>query len=494
MKKHNYIKYILTLISLAGMTISCSDLLDQDPEDRLVVGNFYKTEAEAQAAVNGVYDRLQNGMYERTLSMLTDLVTDDMKNGLGMSNADLQDLEFLRHSSENSFVRAIWQQCYDGIARANTAIQALPGVSMNEERKNQYIGEVRFLRGLFYFNLVRLYGDVPLLRKLESLEDAYKPRSPIADVYALIVEDLAFAENNLPATYQSKDIGRATSGAAKILLGKVYLTREQWQLAADKLEEVIDDAGVYGYALHDNFRDNWEVATENGSEMVFSVQFAEPPSNGNQLMQAIAPNYSMPGGGIPGVTQHWEADIPTEDLFSIFDDADERKAASFNKDYVSPKDGLIYSSTIENFYKYWEQGEKFCANSDINFHVLRYADAILMYAEALNELNLTTDAETQINVIRERAFNDDAHNYNGLDKVTLRDMIRHERRLEFTHEAQRFFDLARWGTYIDVMIAHSAAEPQKEDIAINISSRNMLFPIPQRERDLNPKLEQNTGF
>ncbi len=502
MKKIFKIYNLYILLFLTGIFSGC-DLLEENPEDRFVVGNFYSSETDALAAINAIYARIYGdwqGTYELQFSWLTDLTTDDMKNGIGMASSTNQDLEYLRYNTENPIVRNVWQVTYDGITRANTAIAALPDVTMDEIRKNRFIAEAKFLRALFYFNAVRLWGDVPLITKLESLDDAYTVRSPKENVYSQVINDLTDAINDLPKQYSVDDVGRATQGAAKILLAKVHLTRENWQEAANILSEVISNEGAYGYGLHENFRDNWEIATENGMEMVFSVQFMESPGNANLIMYGIAPKYSVPGGGgVPGISGAWESDIPTEEVFNLFDDNDERKAGTFNLDYISPENGETYTSSIPLIYKYWETGENICGNCDVNFHILRYADAILMYAEALNELGNTTEAIPYINRIRERAFNDSDHNYSGLSQGEMRDKIKLERRLEFVFEGNRFFDLVRWGDFVDRMKDHGQieaqmAEPLKTNITNNVKDFHILFPIPQRERDLNPELTQNPGW
>ncbi len=499
MKRLKHTVSILTaFLIITGIHYSCEDLLTENPEDRFVVGNFYSSERDAMAAVNAIYSRLYGGMYERQFNLLVDLIADDLKNGIGMAHSHLQDIEYCRHSSENQFVRNNWQHTYDGIARANTAINTLPDVKMDESLKSRLLGEARFLRGLFYFNALRIWGNVPLLTGIGSIDDAYAPCSPESEVCALVTEDLMFAINNLPATYNADNVGRATKGAAEILLAKVYLHRKDWQAAADRLQTVISNEAAYGYGLHENYRENWETATENGAEMVFAVQFMEPPGNGNQLMQAVAPKYSI-AGGLPGLAAMWESDIPTIELYNAFDDADERKAATFHLDWVSPKNGQVYTSSIPLFYKYFEEGESKCQNSDANFHVLRYADALLMYAEALNELGSTSEAEPYINRIRERAFNDSDHNYSGLSQSELREKIRQERRLEFALEGQRFFDLTRWGIFVERMVEHgqneaALAESLKADISANVKDIHNRFPIPQHEIDLNPDLSQNTGY
>ena len=150
MKKIKYIRYILVLLIVAGINSSCEELLEENPVDRFVVGNFYSSESDALAAVNSIYNRLYGGMYERQFSLLADLATDDMKNGIGMANSHLQDIEYSRHTSENEFVRRAWVHLYDGIARANTAINELVDVTMDETMKNRLLGEAKFLRFVLF--------------------------------------------------------------------------------------------------------------------------------------------------------------------------------------------------------------------------------------------------------------------------------------------------------------------------------------------------------
>jgi len=495
-------KIYLSLIIYIGFNLlpSCTDdFLEEKPEDRFVIDNFYSSRTDAEAAVAAVYQQLYS-IYERYIFLLNALPADDEKNGLGMPNQYLQNLEFLRHTSENQFTRQMWQYNYSGIARANTAILNIPNINMDEEIKNRLVGETKFLRALYYFNLVRFYGDVPLLLKLETVEDALGARTPKAEVYNQIIQDLNDAEAALPITYSDKDMGRATRGAAKILLGKVYLTMHEYQKAADKLAEVVENEGTYGYGLHDNYGDNWEPATENGLEMVFAIEFMDPPGNGNSAMILQGPKYSLPGGfSVLGLTNSNEADIPTRDLYDRFSDADERKAATFTTDFVSLTDGSVHTSTIPIFTKYWEEGESNPNNSDANMHIIRYADALLMYAEALNEVGQTDKALEYLNRVRERAFNSTDYNYSNLSADEFRTAVWLERRLELAMEGHRWFDLVRTGRFIERMKEHAAyeasvAESNKVEIAQNIQDYMILMPIPQREVDLNEELEQNPGY
>lgn len=491
-------KIILTIAIIFTCASSCTDFLVEKPKNMFVVDNFYSNENDAVAAANAVYQVLYP-IYTRTIYLLNALPTDDMKNGIGMPNANLQDLEYMRYATENTFVSQMWQHNYSGISRANTAVLNIPKINMDEGLKNRLVAEARFLRALYYFNLVRFFGDVPVILDLQSVEDAIIPRTAKEEVYNQIIADLQFAETHLPASYVSES-GRATKGAAKILLGKVYLTRNDHQNAVDKLAEVIENEGTYGYGLHAAYGDNWQIETENGQEMVFSIEFMEPPGTGNNEMTANGPKYSIhEGGGIPGLTPGWESDIPTVDLYTQFVDEDERKDITFKLDYYSPKTKLIYTSSIPLFGKYWEEGETVPRQSDANMHIIRYADALLMYAEALNEVGQTPTALIHLNRVRERAFNNSTYNYAGLSQEQFRQAVWQERRLELALEGHRWFDLVRTGRLVEVMKAHGAteaalAESNKTEITANADAHHVLFPIPQREVDLNKDIQQNTGY
>ena len=493
------IYFAISLFIASGWLGACTDFLKEEPTDRYVIDNFYSSRTDAEAAVAAVYQQLYS-IYERHMFLLNELPADDEKNGLGMPNQFLQDLEYLRFTSENQFTREMWQRNYSGIARANTAIINIPTINMDETIRNRLVAEAKFLRALYYFNLVRFYGDVPIILQLESVEDALGPRAPKAQVYEQITQDLLDAETDLPISYGDQDVGRVTRGAAKILLGKVYLTMREYQKSVDKLAEVVENEGEYGYGLHDNFGDNWEPATENGLEMVFSIEFMDPPGEGNSAMILQGPKYSLPGGfGVLGLTNSNEADIPTRDLYDRYSDEDERKAATFTTDFVSLIDGSIHTSTIPIFTKYWEEGERNPANSDANMHIIRYADALLMYAEALNEIGQTGPALTHLNRVRERAFNTPDQNYVGLSAEEFRTAVWLERRLELAMEGHRWFDLARTDRFVERMKEHAAyeasvAESNKVEIAQNIQPHMVLMPIPQREVDLNTVLEQNPGY
>ncbi len=477
-------KYIfISLIFLFALSVTSCDLLEEDPEHILVTSNFYSNSGDAVAAVNTIYNRLYSRVYERDMQLMADLPTDDYKNGQGMNNPSLIDLEFLQMNSQNQFVEHTWQDHYDGINRANAAIIRIPEINIEEGLKNRLLGESRFLRALFYFNLVRFFGDVPLVTiDTRELGDLNVSRTPVDQVYGLIIEDLTFAENNLPPMYPASEIGRATQGAAKALLGKVYLTRQDWSNAVAKFGEIVNNEGTYGYGLLENYRGNWLQETENGPESVFSIQMMEAPGNGNILMRSACPR-----SRVPGLTG-WEADIPTVELYEFFDENDERRDATFFTSFEV--EGTVHEFPWPLFYKYFDPG-KFnnTTQSNANIHVIRYADVLLMYAEAINELNgPTAEAFDAINRVRSRAFNGEDFNYSGLTQEELRQAIYDERRLEFPFEAHRWFDLVRTGRFVEVMTNH------RENGGTQIAPHKVLMPIPQRELDINLNLTQNPGY
>ena len=489
--------YIFSAFCFSCGINSCS-FLDENPVDRLVVDNFYTSEKDAQAAVDATYQQL-NSLYNRLMYMMAELPTDMMKNGLGMPNANLQDLEFLRFNSQNTFIKDMWKNCYSGISRANTAIAKIPEIKMNESKKNRLIAEARTLRALYYFNLVRFFGDVPLILDLKTVEDSKGPRDSKELIYDQIIEDLTFAEEHLPlrSEYSASDEGRINKGAAKILFGKVYLTKGDFQKAKDKLAEVVEHESEYGFGLHKDYHANWLRDTEAGIEAVLYIEYKEPPFQHNGEMALAGPKYSIPGS--LGISALNEADIQTQELYDQFDNRDLRKKTNFKTEFAHLKTGEILKSSIPLSGKFWVEGLETGDRCDVNMHIIRYADAILMYAEALNEVGKSTKALAMLNRIRERAFGDDSGNFKPMSKDEFRTAILNERRLEFPHEGHRWFDLVRTGTFIQRMKEHSAyeakvAEANKTEIAQNIKEHMILMPIPQSEIDLNPNLVQNAGY
>jgi hypothetical protein len=491
-------RYVIIAAALSGS--GCASFLEETPTDRLVVDNFYSSQKDAEAAVSAAYQQL-GSIYNRLMYNLAELPTDVMKNGLGMPNTYLQDLEYLRFNASNTFVADMWNNNFAGIMKANAAINNIPRIAMDAAIQERLIAEAKFLRALYYFNLVRFFGDVPLVTKLESISDALGPRIPREQIYGQIIGDLSEAEAILPvrSAYAAADEGRATKGAAKILLGKVYVTKGDFEVAKNKLAEVVEHEGDYGYDLHEDYGANWKPETEAGVEAVFYIEFKKPPLPSNGEMSMAGPKYSVPGGSI-GVSGSNEADIPTQELWDAFELNDNRRDVNLRKKFTNMDTNTEVESSIPLFGKYWIDGIKASNQCDINMHILRYADALLLYAEALNEVDKPEEAHAVLNRVRVRAFGDASGNFSGLSKNDFRAKILDERRLEFPIEGHRWFDLVRTRTFIQRMKEHSTyeagvAEPNKTQLAQNIKDYMILMPIPQREIDLRPgELWQNTGW
>ena len=271
--------YILLLASsLATVLLSCNKL-NEKPTSLIVASQFFKTASDATSAVNAIYGTLNSDpagdfpLYGRQLNLLVENASDNQVFSPSNTNPDVRALGTATYIASNSRVQKVWQQIYYGINRANIAIDNIPNVQIDTALRARLVRESKFIRGLLYFDAVRLWGDVPLvLHNPASLDlsQLFVKRSPAEDVYAQIISDLKDA-TNLPKSFSGTDLGRATGGAAHTLLAKVYLTRKEYTKALTELNTVIN--GGYGYALFNNYRDVFQKATKNGAEHIFSVQF-----------------------------------------------------------------------------------------------------------------------------------------------------------------------------------------------------------------------------
>lgn len=486
--------------------ISCKkDFLNLDPNDRITTENFYQTEADAVAAINAAYQPLA-GLYN-LMWQFGDIMSDDTDTGGGGGGDGASELELDNFTVTpfNSNLSNYWAQCYLGIQRANIAIEKVPTVpSISESVKNRSLGEAYFLRAVYYFHLVRLFGDVPLYTNPISLEEARTiARSPRADVYTQIIADLRQAEQLLPNTYTGTNKGRATAGSAKGILASVYLTLGNKTEAAAKSLEVINNAGLYGYDLWDDYGDNFKLENENGKESVFEVQYRSGGGQwtffgGGQVLNTFmgprAQNIVQSSG--------YGFSVPTLDLFNQYERTnpadsstirDERRRPSMwmpgDKfvsgpiNYTQPA-SLVGSPNGFNTKKYFIPitnltGDNGGWTAAKNIPVMRYSEILLIYAEAAGP----TLGKQYIDRVRARA------NLNplpaGLSDAAYLAAIYKERRLEFAFEMHRWFDLLRHPNpnyFIDVMRAAGKT---------NVAAKHRFMPIPQSERDINPNLTQN---
>ncbi len=502
---------LLSLFILSGCT-----KLKEDPQSFLTPEQFYKTQDDAVAAVNVLYHQLnhdpngQQGLYNSLYNTGMDFMSDDLDAGPGSPNPDVQSLSKLAHSATVVRGKEIWQQHYSNINRANVALEKIPGITFDEALKNRLLGEAHFIRALHYFDLVRLYGDVPLLltdQTVLPLPELQVERTPLAQVYDQIIADLTEA-TTLFQNGGAGEPGRATEGAAKSLLSKVYLTKRDWANAATKAEEVIN--GSYGYDLEENYSHVFLPAYKNGKEHIFSAQFLA--NGGGQANATMARDILA---GIPGLKGTYGDQVRfytvgNDKFFSIYKlyaPNDQRRDVSFTTSFISPKNGKVYGSLNDPnipgdstpfLNKYFDPtAVDNTAESAANTHIIRFAEVLLIHSEAENELNgPTAKAYTSLNRVRHRAGLDPLPD--GLSKDQFRDSVYLERRLELVNEFQRWFDLIR-----ETGSASTGVGPEGRGILIsalqkvgktNAAPRHYLYPIPQLEIDRNSKLTQNPGW
>jgi len=488
-------KIIITFLFSAALLVSCTEL-EVTPTSFVTEDNYFITQDDAVASVTAVYASLsidpgEQSLFGRNLYFLTDMGSDYAAAGVSATNPQVRAMSSLTHDATNDRVQVAWRQIYNGINRANVSIDNIPKVAGNEVIKTRLINEAKFIRGLLYFQAVRLWGGVPIVlheAKSINLGDLKTNRATVEEVYTQIIQDLTDAEA-LPPTYTAADAGRATSGAAKAILAKVYLTRKDWPNAILKAREVIN--GGYGYALFEDFQDIFTKTKKNGKEHIFSVQF-EPNQAGNGSSGSTFQSTSF-----TGFTATEPADIISDValFYDIYAPGDKRRDVSYAKQLLNPTTGTLYTFPKPIFKKYLDLTNLATpGNVAINFPIIRYADILLSLAEAINEQSGPT-AETYelINQVRRRAFGkpittpDAAVDLAGLNQTTFRAAIQEERKKEFVQEGQRWFDLVRWGTLV--------TEVKKVTAKNSVSERNNLYPIPQSERNINPDgLPQNPGY
>jgi hypothetical protein len=485
----NILKFTL-LIFIIFIAAGCEkQLLNQKPQSFISPEKFYSNESEAIAAVTACYDRMGNwtGMYPFRYQLLANLPTDDLV--FARAAGTLVIINTFTYDPSLRELQSVWQEFYQMIQYCNYAISFIPNIPMvNTALKNRLIGEARFIRALGYLELVRFFGDLPLVTQpTKSFEDLKVPRTPAQKVYDQIIEDLKFAESNLDLTYTGPNIGRATIGAAKGLLAKTYLTMaspgtkgitdkaKYWQLAADKCKEVIE---LRRYSLQSSYTNIFASNNENNSEVLFDVQFstgfgAQTAGEG----QLISGLYN------PLASNNFYA---RPDLFRSFNPIDKRREF-IATGYRNPATGVFTpfppstggSNSTYGINKWYDNAD------GLNYIILRLGDIFLMYAEALNEAGKTNEAYAFVDPIRQRAGLQNLRT--GLNQAAFRDSIQQERRWEMYAESSRWFDLVRWGKLVSTMKALN-------DPLSQIAEKHTLFPIPQSEMDRNPALKQNEGW
>jgi hypothetical protein len=452
-------KYIITIIlSVSVLWLnSCEDFLNLSPISEMATSSYYKNESEVEGGVMAIYDGMQK--YIQPEWALTEMRSDNSHTRAQRSEGEWQEFETMNVQTINATVSDYWMDNYNLILRANIVLATLENVS-NTEARLQFEGEAKFARGLSHFNLVRAFGDVPIVDRIINYNDEeYFSRDPQSEVYAFIESDLLTAVENLPGRSGIEE-GRATKGAAQALLAKVYLTMKEYSKARGVLENLMASGD---YDLLANYNDIFY--QELNREIIFAIQFIENDSRDSQKF-----SYQFTNSGL---------NYPTDDLMAVVDSVEDLR-------YFT----LFHYNLLAGAEPDWECGKYQPATANSNqgndWVLIRYGDVLLMHAEAILAGGAsTTDASAleSFNRIRTRA---------GLGTVSelTREMLLAERRVELCFENQRLYDLVRFGVAEQVMQAFSLTpEPGFE-----FRATALLLPVPRREINIYPDLQQNPGY
>ncbi|MEP1487465.1 MAG: RagB/SusD family nutrient uptake outer membrane protein [Algibacter sp.] len=469
-------KIKLNIIRIAIMALvlsSCSDQLDLDPITEKAASNFYSTEQEIETAVIGAYAQLQeNGLYGLDLIGVGEISGEDAFEEIAANDdGRFGQLDDFSTNASNDLVDDIWRESYKGIQRTNIVLNRITDVEYDDSTiKNNRIGEMKFLRALLYFNLVRLYGDVPL-----TIEETTNPsdffgqgRTSTSEVYAQIELDLNDAIQNLQSD-SNKSVGRPAKGAAQALLADVQMNQGKYSEAVTTLTPLVT---ATDYELMPTTSDIFGVANEGNSEILFEVQFASGV-NGNDEGESAASQF-RPSGTTANAKGH---NLPSTEFVNLFESGDTRK-----DDYI----GLDAVANPFYFSLKYEVSATGTDDGGSDHIVIRFADVLLKYAEALNESG-GANAATYLDMVRNRAG---LANTTATTQSELRDAIEMERRFEFIGEGHRWFDLLRIGTAVETMNAWFTAN----SINVTIDADNLILPIPQSQIDTDPAITPNPGY
>lgn len=521
MKKNIFILLISAsaLISLN----SCEDWLLEPSPGVTKLEDFFSTGTTAVQSVNAAYTPLMwefNSTYYPEW-FIGDVVSDDALKG-GQSIGDMSviyDMENFKTATNNAYLLDFFRGNYQGIGRCNLVLDQVPAMetdaTLSQSLKSRIIGEASFLRALYYFRLVRVFGGVPKIDFVVNSSAEWKqPRATADEIYAFIIQDLETANQLLwkKSKYAAEDLGRATKGAAQAMLLKVNLYTKQY----DKAKIWGDSIMASGeYNLNANYADNFSLAGENGIESVFEIQYMSDPTSdygdGNGFTRGtyttiLTRSRSSKAGG-------WGFNKPTQNLWNEFEAGDPRREATIinptDEEIENPAQEIYLGSRFMNKkYAMQDNAGNYIAlthptRGPLNFKVIRYADVLMMYAEACVELNKLSEAKAALETVRNRARNGNAgilpafpgYNAYADNQTDLRKAIRHERRVELAMEGHRWFDLNRWGITAQTMQAYKAAESAeaRNEMGDFVAGKHELFPIPAAEIDLNP-VEQNPNY
>ncbi|RZK47652.1 MAG: RagB/SusD family nutrient uptake outer membrane protein [Pedobacter sp.] len=497
----------IALISIIFIASCSKSYLEVQPTDVLTNANFFKTENDAQAALIGVYAQLQP---EATYGNLIDAANMDWTMSGDMYEQDQNtprvQLEMLSLPADNTYTTQLYAGLYEGISRANVVIDRVGAMdNLTASAKDMILAQAKFLRAIYYYKLANYFGGVSLVTsELNASSKLDIPRSPVAEVWKQIETDLTDAIQVLPASWTGANLGRATKGAALAFLVKTYLWQNKYAEAVTASEQIIA-LNVYG--LEDDFRSVFKENNEHNKEIVFATQYSSVNngSDGSGLDVRSAPRGAPSQYIGRGANSNFVPHTPWINAF-------ERDGTGRIKDkrywgvVIGPGEshpempGFVMPLTFPNAHtktgyivtKYWQEAS--FVNSGINAPIIRFAEVLLNYAEALNEVGRSSEAMEQVNLIRERAGLDDL-NVN-LDKDDVLDAVFYERRMEFIWEpAGAFSDQNRRGRFM-AFIKANRADYDRIQVETKpwLNQQPILIPIPQQAYDRNKSLTQNPGY
>ncbi|AQX86205.1 RagB/SusD family nutrient uptake outer membrane protein [Elizabethkingia bruuniana] len=457
---------------LAFLLSSCSsDVLNTSPDSTKITTNFYKDADQLEQGVNATYGALQyDGQYQLAMPTIGEIPSDNTFDEVPANDSfTYGEFDFFTIQAKNDLLAKAWRDHYIGIQQANIVLNRITPVAMDSQIKNYRIGEMKFLRALMYFDLVRIFGDVPLSTEETTNVNNYfgKGRNTTTEVYAFIVKELTEAISLLPANVTQK--GRATKGAALGILAKVLITNGKYNEAIPYLKQIES----LGYSLLPDVNQIFSPTNKNNSEIIFDVQFASginANSEGNSAFQMFSPS-----GFVPGAKGH---NLPTKEIYNMYSSKDKRRDAYIG---LTPG-GVPYTKKLV-------KTSDVIADSGSNVIVLRLAEVYLILAECYAQTGDTANANIYVNKIKTRAGLD---NVNISDKNTLLEEIAAERRKELIGEGHRWFDLVRTGKAIEVMTKHFQNTPGYS--TAKIQQYNLIMPVPQGQINTDPSIKQNPGY
>ena len=491
---------IVLILSLFLCISGCKKFITKNIVGQYPESEFYTTQAQALLAINAAYEPLgfTSGNNNR-LWVFGDVASDDAaKGGNPGDQADIEFIDQFNVNSTNGNLASMWTLLYDGIARCNLVLNKVPPIQMDKNIQLRILGEAKFLRAYYYFELVNIFGDVPVVLEPLNPDQLQITQSTVQQIFETVIEtDLADAAAKLPETFSGADVGRATSVAANALLAKAYLFEGKWDQSATAAAKVINN-NLYG--LMPVYTQNFNQSFKNNKESVFAVQHltGQDPKLGSELNQFFAPQ--IDGG--------YYFNAPTQNFVDEF----EKTGAGIvdpRLDYTVGRDSMPWFNN-RVFDKAWSASTGYLtrkhqqplsevtnkSDGNINYIAIRYADVLLWYAEALNESGHTVDALTPLNKVRKRARESYVYDstlvgypnipagllpdITSLSQSDVRKAIQHERRVELGFEFHRYFDMIRWGKDYATQ-----ALSDKPNFNYDI---NKHFPIPQIERDRNKAL------